>query len=141
MTRWQAWNLDGEPPFSSHAQRRRMPLTRPIAKSALATPRGVQFFLADRHKLVRCLITEAALEKLVQVSPDSADSWYTLAAVKAGLGKTNEVLPPLGHALDLSAKRRQANPAAQDLLAMARADERFAALRPLPEFQKLVPPK
>ena len=42
-----------------------MPLTRPIAKSALATPRGVQFFLADRQKLVRCLITDAALEKLV----------------------------------------------------------------------------
>jgi Protein of unknown function (DUF1488) len=42
-----------------------MPLTRPIAKSALATPRGVQFFLADRRKLVRCLITNAALEKLV----------------------------------------------------------------------------
>jgi hypothetical protein len=42
-----------------------MPLTRPVAKSALATPRGVQFFLTDRHKLVRCMVTAAALEKLV----------------------------------------------------------------------------
>jgi hypothetical protein len=42
-----------------------MPLTRPVAKSALATPKGVQFFLTDRAKLVRCIVTEAALEKLV----------------------------------------------------------------------------
>jgi hypothetical protein len=42
-----------------------MPLTRPIAKSALATPRGVQFFLTDRNKLVRCMVTAPALEKLV----------------------------------------------------------------------------
>ena len=41
-----------------------MPLTRPIANSPVATPQGVQFFLADRSKIVHCVITRAGLSKL-----------------------------------------------------------------------------
>ena len=41
-----------------------MPLTRPIANPPVATPKGVQFYLADRSKLVPCIITPAGLSKL-----------------------------------------------------------------------------
>jgi hypothetical protein len=41
-----------------------MPLARPIGNPPLATPQGVQFSLADRSKIIRCVITHAGLEKL-----------------------------------------------------------------------------
>jgi tetratricopeptide (TPR) repeat protein len=84
---------------------------------------------------------EAAVDKLVKVSPDSPEAWYDLAATKANLGKTNEVIPALTRALALSAQRLQKSPAAKDLLMEARNDGRFAMVRTSPEFQKLVPPK
>ena len=40
----------------------------------------------------------------------------------------------------MSAKRLQRNPKAADLLTTARKDQRFAPLRQLPEFQKLMSP-
>jgi len=43
-----------------------MPLTRPIANPPLAMPKGVQFSLIDRSKIVRCIITHAGLEKLAK---------------------------------------------------------------------------
>jgi hypothetical protein len=43
-----------------------MPFTRPIAHPPLATPKGVQFSLTDRSKIVRCIITQAGLEKLAR---------------------------------------------------------------------------
>lgn len=84
---------------------------------------------------------EAAVDKLVKVSPESPEAWYDLAATKANLGKTNEVIPALTRALSLSAQRLQKNPTAKDLLVEARNDGRFALMRTSPDFQKLVPPK
>ena len=43
-----------------------MALTRPIATPHLATPGGVNFSLADRGKIIRCVITVGGLEKLAQ---------------------------------------------------------------------------
>ena len=43
-----------------------MPLTRPIAHPPLATPKGVQFSLTERSKIVRCIITQAGLETLAR---------------------------------------------------------------------------
>jgi hypothetical protein len=84
---------------------------------------------------------EAAVDKLVKVSPDSPEAWYDLAATKANLGKTNEVIPALSRALTLSAQRLQKNPTATDLLVEARNDNRFALMRTSPDFQNLVTPK
>jgi tetratricopeptide (TPR) repeat protein len=84
---------------------------------------------------------EGALEKLVQVAPESPEAWYDLAAFKANLRKDKEALPALTQALTLNAKRLQRDPKAADLLPSARKDERFVFLRQTPEFQKLVPPK
>jgi hypothetical protein len=41
-----------------------MSLTRSIANPPLTTPKGIEFTLLDRSKIVRCIITQAALEKL-----------------------------------------------------------------------------
>ena len=43
-----------------------MPLTRPIAHPPPASPKGVQFSLTDRSKIVFCIITQAGLEKLAR---------------------------------------------------------------------------
>jgi tetratricopeptide (TPR) repeat protein len=84
---------------------------------------------------------EASLEKLTKVMPESPEAWYDLAALKASFGKPAEALTALRQALDLSAKRLQHDPKARDLLANARKEDRFAPLRQLPEFQKLVTPQ
>jgi tetratricopeptide (TPR) repeat protein len=83
---------------------------------------------------------ETALQKLAALTPSQPEPWYDLAALKAILGKKDESLQDLRTALDLSAKRRQSNPAAPDLMATSRLDGRFDSLRALPEFQKIVPP-
>ena len=91
--------------------------------------------LGDAPKL------EAALERLTKVMPESPEAWYDLAVMKCGLGKVPESLAALRQALDLSAKRLKGDPKARDLLASARKEERFAPIRQMPEFKKLVPPK
>jgi thioredoxin-like negative regulator of GroEL len=80
---------------------------------------------------------EAALEKLVKTAPDSPEAWYDLAALKATVNKPQDALEALRHAFDLSAKRRRTDPKAQDMIAAAKSDPRFAAVRNLPEYSKL----
>ena len=41
-----------------------MSLTRSIANPPLTSPKRIAFTLLDRNKIVRCIITQAALEKL-----------------------------------------------------------------------------
>ena len=41
-----------------------MSLTRSIANPPLTSAKGIEFTLLDRNKIVRCIITQAALEKL-----------------------------------------------------------------------------
>jgi Flp pilus assembly protein TadD len=81
---------------------------------------------------------EAALEKLTKVMPGNPEAWYDLAVLKSGIGKSAEALTALHQALDLSAQRLQRDPKARDLLANARKEERFAPLRQMPEFKKMV---
>jgi tetratricopeptide (TPR) repeat protein len=84
---------------------------------------------------------EAALDKLTKAMPGNPEAWYDLAVLKSGIGKPAEAVSALRQALDLSAKRLQRDPKARDLLANAKKEERFAPLRQLPEFQKLVSPQ
>jgi thioredoxin-like negative regulator of GroEL len=83
---------------------------------------------------------EIVLQKLVALQPDQPEARYDLAALEAFTGKTNDALKNLGISIDLSSKRLLTNPAARNLANEARNDQRFNAIRNLPEFQKLVPP-
>jgi len=92
---------------------------------------------------------EATLEKLVKVAPDSPEAWYDLAAMKAAIGKSSEVMPNLRRALELSTQRLVRDPKQRDLRAelLKEAEakppnqDRFKALRQSREFQQLVAPK
>jgi len=84
---------------------------------------------------------EGVITKMVNLAPDQPEPRCDLAAFQAITGHPTEAMQNLKAALDLSAKRLAKNPTAPDLLAAVRDDPRFAAIRSLPEFQKLVPPK
>ena len=84
---------------------------------------------------------EVTLERLTQVSPDSPEAWYDLAAMKANLGKNPEALAALSRCLQLNAERLKREPGKPNLTNTARQEVRFSALRNNPEFQKLLPTK
>jgi thioredoxin-like negative regulator of GroEL len=84
---------------------------------------------------------ETALLKATTLAPNLPEGWYDLAAVRISLGKPQEVMPALSRALELSAKRRAADPKARDLVAEARKDPAFNSLRQDPEFKRMTEPK
>ncbi len=84
---------------------------------------------------------ESALKKMVEMAPGQPEPRYDLSALQAMLGRVDESLANLRTALDANTKQRATNAAAHDLIAAARMDGRFNALRAQPEFQKLVPPQ
>jgi lipopolysaccharide biosynthesis regulator YciM len=84
---------------------------------------------------------DKALRKMVLLAPDLPEPRCDLAALEAITGHSTEAMSDLKLALDLSEKRRAKNPTAPDLVDTVRNDPRFGAIRNLPEFQKLVPPK
>ena len=84
---------------------------------------------------------EMAIKKMISLAPYQPEQRCDLAALQSITGQHAEALQNLKAALELSAQRLATNPAAPDLVAAVRNDPRFAAVRSLPEFQKLVPPK
>jgi tetratricopeptide (TPR) repeat protein len=83
---------------------------------------------------------EAVIQKIISLQPTQPEPRYDLAALEAVLGKSPEALQNLRLALDLSTKRLATNPAASNLLLLARTDQRLNSLRNLPEFKSIVPP-
>jgi len=83
---------------------------------------------------------EAALKRLVIVTPESPEAWYDLAATQAVLGKGEEAIQTLRKAIELNNKRLAQQPGSGDLRKAIATNQSFAALRNSPEFQKLLAP-
>ncbi len=81
---------------------------------------------------------EVVIKKIITLEPTQPEVRYDLAALDAVMGKTPEALQNLHTALDMNAKRLATNPAASNLLLLARTDSRLNSLRNLPAFQTLV---
>ena len=73
--------------------------------------------------------------------PQEAEPHYDLAALKCGVGKMGDAMKSLTRAIEINTARRATNASLRNLVDATRADGRFAALRSLPDYQKLVPPK
>jgi len=78
----------------------------------------------------------AVLEKLVAIKPDQPEAWYDLAAAQSMVSQSSNALHSLRQALLLNA-RQPKTAGMRNLQADADKDERFAALRKLPEFKTL----
>jgi tetratricopeptide (TPR) repeat protein len=95
--------------------------------------------LADAYnKLGQPLKLQAALERLTQFAPDSPEAWYDLAASHATLGQNAEAMQSLKQALTLNAKRLAGNPKTNDIRTTLVSDQRFAAIRNMPEYKSMV---
>ena len=82
-----------------------------------------------------------ALDQLTKLKPESPEVWYDVAALRAVLGKSQEAMPALLRAIELSTQRLKQDPKARDLQAAALQDSRFDSLRQLPEFKQLTAPR
>ena len=107
--------------------------SKDVNASALGNVAQIFAQLANLGKL------ETVLTRMTEVTPDSPDTWYDLAALKAVLGKKSEATTDLKEALDLNSKRLQTNPSARDLAAQAAKDPHFNSIKNDPEFQSLLP--
>ena len=81
---------------------------------------------------------EESLRRLVQLSPESAEAWFDLAAIQAVINKIPDSLKSLDTALKLSGQRRVSDTNAPDLHGVAQTDPRFNVLRGNPDFQKVI---
>ncbi|HOX56429.1 MAG TPA: DUF2723 domain-containing protein [Candidatus Paceibacterota bacterium] len=84
---------------------------------------------------------ETALDRLTVLSPDKPEVWYDSAAFKAIMGKPQQAIPALRHALELSDRRLKQDPKALDLRTKVMEDPRLASLRQLPEFKRVIEPR
>ncbi len=80
---------------------------------------------------------EMAVQKLVALTPDNAETWYNLGGLQAAQGKITAT-QALQKAFDLSAARLKKDPKATDLRAHAKTDANLEPIRNTPEFQKLI---
>ncbi len=113
-----------------------------VADQILANPQ------ADSSALITCANlyaqlghigkVEQSLAALVKLAPENPEGRYDLAAVQAMQNKSNEAIEMLRSALQQSSKRLERDPKAPNLYSNALGDARFAALRALPEFTKVL---
>jgi tetratricopeptide (TPR) repeat protein len=108
-------------------------ISRPVTDtSTLLSAAQVYAQLLDGPRLEKTLL------RLLQFVPESAETWYDLAAVQATLDKQEEALRSLRRSIELSNKRLASDPKAHDLRATASVEPRFNALRRNPEFNRLL---
>jgi thioredoxin-like negative regulator of GroEL len=81
---------------------------------------------------------EQALVGLIRVAPTNPEGRYDLAAVQALLNKTTEAMQTLRTALEQNSQRLVKDPNAPNLLSNVLTDARFASLRTLPDYNKML---
>jgi thioredoxin-like negative regulator of GroEL len=81
---------------------------------------------------------EQALVVLLRASPNNPEGRYDLAAIQALQSKTAEAMSSLRTALEQNAQRLEREPKANNIYSNAIGDSRFASLRTLPEFAKML---
>ena len=80
---------------------------------------------------------EGAMSRLSQLLPDSAETWYDLAGVRAVLGQKASAVAALSNAVRLSDSRLKQNAKALNLRARVASDARFKALKDESGFSDL----
>lgn len=80
---------------------------------------------------------ENALKRWTTLNP-GADSWLDLAGAQAMQNKTTEAIASLRQSITLNRQRLAADPKASNIIPTIIADQRFARIKDLPEFQALV---
>ena len=81
--------------------------------------------------------TEAILKMAVALAPGNAEILYDLSAMQSILGKSDEALSNLNHAVELNRAQRQTNQNVQDLVTVVLPlDKRFDFIRESPSFPK-----
>ncbi len=81
---------------------------------------------------------ERVLTRLVLLAPDKPEAWYDLAGVRALMGRTDAALEAFAQCVKISNERLKNKPRSKDLAKESLVDYRFANLRSLPQFQKIL---
>jgi tetratricopeptide (TPR) repeat protein len=115
-------------------------LDRIMAFSDLTVPEVMSLADAFNH-LGQPKRLEAALERLTELTPESPEAWYDLAASRASLGQTGPAVEALKKSLDLNAKRLAQNPNANNIWRNLATDARFEKIRATVEFKALAAPQ
>src|SRR6185503_15070267 len=113
-----------------------------VLDQILANPKADSYALTFSANLFAQLgqiaKVEQALVTLVKLTPENPEGRYDLAAIQAMQGKNAEAMETLRTSLTQSSQRLERDPKANNLYSNALGDTRFASLRAMPEFVKLI---
>ncbi len=127
---------------SAYLQAQQMAKALEVLDQILANPQADGYALTFAANLYAQLGQIAKVEQsligLLKLAPDNPEGRYDLAAVQAMQNKTTQALTTLQTALQQSSQRLERDPKAANLYSNAMGDTRFAALRGLPDFNKLL---
>ena len=123
--------------FDMHQNERAFKVLDQVLSNPQVTAPVVQALAQAFTQLGQPARVQVALEKLVQLDPDSPEEWYNLAAFRATLHQNPAAIEALKKTLELNAKRLAQNSKSADLRGNLASDPRFADLRNTPEFKAL----
>lgn len=141
VTMSQAYRQAGQPAKGQVMVGRLIPLCEKILTDPQSKPDQLQTALQGYQVAGNVPRMEECLARLVRLNPTSPELWYDLGAILTFQQKTNAALAAVSNAVHHSDLRLRQNPAAQNLRGMAATDGRFKAIRPHPDFKKIVTPE
>jgi thioredoxin-like negative regulator of GroEL len=113
-----------------------------ILDQILANPQAgkneLMFVAQAANQLNQLAKVEKALERLTSINPNNPEAWFDLAGVQAMMNLQTQAVASLGESLRQNAQRRSKDSNSPNLYTNAVVDEKFNAVRLLPEFQRLI---